>query len=86
MLSSDALACMRQQSIKEVNKDDLVDIRSVFVDTSLPPEQRMMDYLEKIKNPYCFRCGDAVVSIHFATGGTSLGSLLKNYFSGLKKG
>ena len=69
MISSDALARMRQQNIKEINKDDLVDIRSVVVDTSLPPEQRMMDYLEKIKNPYCFRCGDAVVSIHFADKG-----------------
>ena len=85
VISSDALARMRQQNIKEVNKDDLVDIRSVVVDTSLPPEQRMMDYLEKIKNPYCFRCGDAVVSIHFADKGNSLDSLLKNYFMGLKR-
>ena len=85
MISSDALARMRQQNIKEVNKDDLVDIRSVVVDTSLPPEQRMMDYLEKIKNPYCYRCGDAVVSIHFADKGNSLDSLLKNYFMGLKR-
>ena len=89
MISSDALARMRQQNIKEINKDDLVDIRSVVVDTSLPPEQRpeqrMMDYLEKIKNPYCFRCGDAVVSIHFADKGNSLDSLLKNYFLGLKR-
>ena len=79
MISSDALARMRQQNIKEINKDDLVDIRSVV------PEQRMMDYLEKIKNPYCFRCGDAVVSIHFADKGNSLDSLLKNYFMGLKR-
>ena len=85
MISSDALARMRQQNIKEVNKDDLVDIRSVVVDTSLPPEQRMMDYLEKITNPYCFRCGDAVVSIHFADKGNSIDSLLKNYFMGLKR-
>ena len=85
MISSDALARMRQQNIKEVNKDDLVDIRSVVVDTSLPPEQRMMDYLEKIKNPYCFRCEDAVVSIHFADKGNSIDSLLKNYFMGLKR-
>ena len=85
MISSDALARMRQQNIKEINKDDLVDIRSVVVDTSLPPEQRMMDYLEKFKNPYCFRCGAAVVSIHFADKGNSLDSLLKNYFMGLKR-
>ena len=86
MISSDALARMRQQNIKEINKDDLVDIRSVVVDTSLPPEQRMMNYLEQVKNPYLFRCGDAVVSVRFSAGGTALDGLLKNYFSGLKKG
>ena len=85
MFNTQMLADMRQQNIKEVNADDLVDIRTVSVDTSLPPEQRMMDYLEKIKNPYCFRCGDAVVSIHFADKGNSLDSLLKNYFLGLKR-
>ena len=80
------LADMRQQNIKEVNADDLVDIRTVSVDTSLPPEQRMMNYLEQVKNPYLFRCGDAVVSVRFSAGGTALDGLLKNYFSGLKKG
>ena len=86
MYNSETLARMRQQNIKEVDAGDLVDIRTISVDTSLPPEQRMADYLEKIKNPYCFRCGDAVVSIHFATGGVALDGLLKDYFSGLKKG
>ena len=86
MYNSETLARMRQQNIKEVNAGDLVDIRTVSVDTSLPPEQRMMDYLEQIKNPYCFRCGDAVVSIHFTPGRTTLADLLKNYFVGLKRG
>ena len=57
MISSDALARMRQQNIKEINKDDLVDIRSVVVDTSLPPEQRMMNYLEQVKTPIFFDVG-----------------------------
>ena len=46
MFNTQMLADMRQQNIKEVNADDLVDIRTVSVDTSLPPEQRMMNYLE----------------------------------------
>lgn len=74
MFNTQMLADMRQQNIKEVN------------DTSLPPEQRMMNYLEQVKNPYLFRCGDAVVSVRFSAGGTALDGLLKNYFSGLKKG
>ena len=91
MFNTQMLADMRQQNIKEVNADDLVDIRTVSVDTSLPPEQRMMNYLEQVKNPYLFRCGDAVVSVRFSAGGTvqvtgTLDGLLKNYFSGLKKG
>ena len=54
MFNTQMLADMRQQNIKEVNADDLVDIRTVSVDTSLPPEQRMMNYLEQVKNPYLF--------------------------------
>ena len=77
---------MSQKSIKEAKADDLVDIRNVSVDKTLPPEERMINYLEQIKNPYCFRCGDAVVSVLFSTSSTSIDSLLKNYFEGLKKG
>ena len=85
MYNTKMLDSMRQQSIKEVNAADLVDIRTVSIDTSAPPEQRMVDYLEQIKNPYCFRCGDAVVALRFAPNGTDLDCLLKNYFTGLKK-
>lgn len=86
MLSKTRIMPMKKSSIKEVNVDDLVDVRGVSVDTSLPPEERMMNYLEQIKNPYCFRCGDAVVSVLFSTGGSSIDLLLKNYFEGLKRG
>lgn len=86
MLSRNGVVPMHQKSIKKVNADELVDIRAVTVDKNLPPEERMIDYLEQIKNPYCFRCGDAVVSVLFSTGGTSIDILLKNYFEGLKKG
>ena len=86
MFNTQMLADMRQQNIKVVNADDFVDIRTVSVDTSLPPEQRMRNYLEQVKNPSLFRCGDAVVSVRFSAGGTALDGLLKNYFSGLKKG
>ena len=86
MLSRNRVAPMCQKSIKKVNADELVDIRTVSVDKNLPPEERMMDYLEQIKNPYCFRCGDAVVSVLFSTGGASIDILLKNYLERMKKG
>lgn len=77
MISSDALARMRQQNIKEINKDDLVDIRSVVVDTSLPPEQRMMDYLEKSKIPTAFAVGMQLFLFTLPTRGTVLTAFSK---------
>ena len=83
MISSDALARMRQQNIKEINKDDLVDIRSVVVDTSLPPEQRMMDYLEKNqKIPTAFAVGMRLFLFTLPTRGTVLTAFSKITFWG----
>ena len=38
--------------------DDLVDIREIFVRKDLPKEERIAAFVEQIKNPYRFRCGD----------------------------
>lgn len=66
-----------------VNIDDLTDIRDINIDTSLPIEQRMQQYIRQIKNPYCYRCGDAIIRVSFADSGTSLEDRLKQYlFSG----
>lgn len=51
---------------------DLVDIRDVKVDRSLPTEERVRSYVEQIKNPYCFRVGDVKVRVSYADKAKSL--------------
>ena len=51
---------------------DLVDIRDVKVDCSLPTEERVRSYVEQIKNPYCFRVGDVKVRVSYADKAQSL--------------
>lgn len=51
---------------KAVDRTALVDITTVKVDTSLPREQMIADYLRQIKNPYLFLCGGVVVEIAYA--------------------
>ena len=43
--------------MKEPRPDlsELVDIRDVVIDKSLPLEDRVKSYVEQIKNPYCFK-------------------------------
>ena len=46
--------------------EELVDIRNVKIDRNLPSDERIRSFIEQIKNPYCFKVGDAVVKVSFA--------------------
>lgn len=52
--------------------NDLVDIRSVQIDPTLPMEERIKSYVEQIKNPYLFKVGDTVVQVEYANNGRSI--------------
>ena len=46
--------------------EQLVDIRDVKIDRSLPVEERVKSFVEQIKNPYRFKVGGTVVKVSFA--------------------
>ena len=56
----------------ERNLSELVDIRDVVIDKSLPLEERVRSYVEQIKDPYCFKVGDVVVRVSYAGKDKSL--------------
>jgi hypothetical protein len=60
--------------MKEPRQDlsELVDIRDVVIDRTLPVEERIKSYVEQIKNPYCFRVGDVKVRVSYANKDQSL--------------
>ena len=57
--------------------DELVDIRDVSVDKNLPKEERIAAFVQQIRNPYRFRCGDFVVNACFAGNGVTLEECLQ---------
>ncbi len=71
-------------SIENVSKSDLVDIQTVKIDSALTDSERMFRYLEQIRNPYCFLCGDTPVGISFADEQQELSTVLIHYFCTLK--
>ena len=70
---------MRDTDVRTVDPAALVDIRDVTINTSLPKEDRLLDYLEQIKNPYCFRCGKTVVKVSFDNTEATLEDRLEKY-------
>lgn len=84
MITSIHLKDMSGVKISEVNKADLIDIKTVEIDTEKPIEKRIDEYLKRIKNPYCFLYGDIGVKIEFSEEGKKLEDLIKNYLISLK--
>ena len=43
---------LRSVNPDEVDRSELVDIRDITVESQLPTEERIADFVKKIKNPY----------------------------------
>lgn len=66
-------------------QQSLARLEDVRVDTALPAEERLRDYLNQIRDPYCFLCGTTPVRIRFASGEPDLREKLKMYFLRLER-
>lgn len=86
MLNTKQLDAMSRINLSEADKNHLIDIASVHIDTSLSIEERMESYLRQIKNPYLFRSGNLTVKVCFAPNGADLGELIKRHFLLRKRG
>ena len=67
---------MKEIDIRSVDRESLVDINDVQINTDLPDEERMLDFVRQIKNPYCYICNGMVVKTRFV-GKQSLEECIK---------
>lgn len=79
MFTEKELEDLKQVDPLTVNLDDLIDINDVEIQTELPREERIADFIRQIKNPYLFKCGDVVVKIEFSDSVTTLTERMKQY-------
>lgn len=70
---------MKQVDVRTVDRDSLADIKDIQVDGTLPRAERFGDFLRQIGNPYCYRCGKAVVKVSFADTDATLEDRLEQY-------
>ena len=68
-----------------IDKNYLVDLKNVHINENLAQQERVVDYIRQIKNPYEYRVGEVVVRLRFAKeSGISLNDALHQYLSSLK--
>ena len=56
---------MTDQEFVKMPLNDLVDIRDVKIDRSLPMEERVRSYVEQVKDPYHFQVGNTKVKVSY---------------------
>ena len=73
------LETMRQVDIRTLDRNDLVDIQDVSIHKELEREARILDYMNQIKNPYCFKYGEYAVKIGFTDTEITLTDRMKEF-------
>lgn len=81
--TGEQLEVFRQTDIHTIDRDELVDIGFVKIDTAMPRQERIESYLAQIKNPYCFKCGQFAVKISFTEDAPCLQDRLVEYLRNL---
>ena len=74
------LTAMRGVDINSVDPDTLVDIRDINVKTDKPLLERALDYINQVKNPYCFRHGKILIKTEHLETETTIEDCMEGCF------
>lgn len=66
-----------------VQKESVVDIRDIKIDSSKSREERIADYIKQVKNPYLLQCNDIIVKMSFGESKETLEDKLESFFLSL---
>jgi len=78
-----SIETMRSVNPKTVDRSTLVQRDSIRLEPADPQNERLRDFIQQIKNPYCYLDGKTVVKISFAKTDTTLEDCLEHYLRGL---
>ena len=70
---------MQNVDIRTVDPAGLRDIREVKVNIDLPKQERILDFIRQIGNPYCYRHGKYVVKVSFTDTDVTLEDRMLSY-------
>ena len=77
-----SVEAMKSVNPKTVDRNNLVQRSSVRLDPAAPREERLRDFIQQIKNPYCYLDGKTVVKISFSRTDTTMEDCLEHYLRG----
>lgn len=83
MISKEGLQKMRELSLDGITEDELSEVQLFQVNCDKPVSERIEEYVDYMKNPYCFKCDGTPVKIRYQAD-DDLSDKLIAFFSSLK--
>ncbi|WP_242971344.1 DUF6870 family protein [Blautia sp. An46] len=80
---AERLRRMAQMDIRAVGRETLVERSTVKLDPGLSREERILSFIEQIKNPYCYLDDGVVLKISFINTDVTLEERLEEYVRNL---
>lgn len=78
------LKYLKAQGYNETTKSEAVDINEISIDQNAKLEDRLTEYLQKVKNPYVVKYGNTFITLEFPDEQKSLYQCVESYLKGLK--
>lgn len=63
--NTEKLEKLKSTEVSSLDKSKLVNLNDIDIKTSLPFEERLLTFMDDIKNPYCFYVDDVLVTVNF---------------------
>ena len=77
-MTADEYRKLLEVDFNDTMLEDMPDLAKLQIDSLLPQEQRQIQYLNKVKNPYMVRIGNMKIKVRFANNGVSMDEAFKN--------
>lgn len=70
---------MRDADIMQADRDALVDIRDIRIDSGKPVETKIREYMEQVRNPFLVKYGDYIIKLSYSDTEKSMDDRMKEY-------
>jgi len=80
------LEAMRRVDVRTVDRETLSELSDIDIKPDLPFVQKALEYLNQVKNAYCFKHGDVTLKITHSNTTTSVNDCMEGYFQTLYNG
>lgn len=68
----------KNMNIEDINYDDIDNIDDITINSDIPPEDRIINFLNSTKNPYFFKINDTIVKFSFSENDITADECVEN--------